>query len=97
MALLLAFLQQTGSMARPLRIDGEGRHTTSPAVGTIAIRSSSRMRIERHSLHCWETRIHQAMHIHEYTLKELSEHLGLHYSTISVIAKQVGQALRSQE
>jgi len=34
-------------------------------------------------------RIHSAMRVHEYTLKELSEHLGLHYSTISVIAKQV--------
>jgi putative transposase len=34
-------------------------------------------------------RIHQAMRVHEYTLKELSEYLGLHYSTISVIAERV--------
>ena len=42
-------------------------------------------------------RIHQAMRIHEYTLKELSEHLKLHYSTISVIAKQVDEALKGQK
>jgi len=42
-------------------------------------------------------RIHGAMRIHEYTLKELSEHLGLHYSTISVIAKQVEQQLKHQQ
>ena len=42
-------------------------------------------------------RIHQAMRAHEYTLRELSEHLGLHYSTISVIAKQVDRVLRDQE
>jgi putative transposase len=34
-------------------------------------------------------RIHEAMRLHEYTLKELATHLGLHYSTISVIAKRV--------
>lgn len=33
-------------------------------------------------------RIHKAMRVHEYTLKELAEYLGLHYSTISVIAKK---------
>jgi putative transposase len=36
-------------------------------------------------------RIHEAMRVHEYTLKELAEYLGLHYSTISVIAKSVDQ------
>ena len=41
--------------------------------------------------------IHQAMRTYEYTLKELSEHLGLHYSTISVIAKQVDEALGRQK
>ena len=30
----------------------------------------------------------QATRVHEYTLKELAEHLGFHFSTISVIAKQ---------
>ena len=34
-------------------------------------------------------RIHEAMRIHEYTLNELSAYLGLHYSTISLIATQV--------
>ncbi len=42
-------------------------------------------------------RIHHAMRIHEYTLKELSEHLHLHYSTISVIAKQVEAGLQGQK
>ena len=41
--------------------------------------------------------IHQAMRTYEYTLKELSEHLGLHYATISVIAKQVDEALGRQK
>jgi len=35
--------------------------------------------------------IHQAMRIHEYTLKEIANFTGLHYSTISVIAKRVDQ------
>jgi len=36
-------------------------------------------------------KIHEAMRVHEYTLKELAAHLGLHYSTISVIAKRVDE------
>ena len=35
--------------------------------------------------------IHQAMRIHEYTLKEVADFTGLHYSTISVIAKRVDE------
>jgi len=42
-------------------------------------------------------RIHEAMRIHESTLKDLSAHLGLHYSPISIIAKQVDQVARLQE
>jgi REP element-mobilizing transposase RayT len=42
-------------------------------------------------------RIHRAMRVHEYTLKELSAHLGLHYSTISVIAKRVEEAQKHQK
>lgn len=38
-------------------------------------------------------RIHEAMRVHEYTLKELSAYLGLHYSTISVIAKEMDKAI----
>ena len=41
-------------------------------------------------------RIHSAMRVHEYTLKELSLHLGLHYSTISVIVGQVEKARKHQ-
>jgi hypothetical protein len=42
-------------------------------------------------------RIHRAMRIHGCTFKELSEHLHLHYSTISVIAKQVEAGLKGQK
>ena len=38
-----------------------------------------------------DLKIHEAMRVHEYTLKELSDHLALHYSTISVIAKRVDE------
>jgi len=41
--------------------------------------------------------IHLAMRVHEYTLKELSQYVGLHYSTISVIAKKVDGMLRDQK
>ena len=41
-------------------------------------------------------RIHRAMRVHEYTLKDLSLHLGLHYSTISAIAGQVEKAQKHQ-
>ncbi len=37
------------------------------------------------------------MSVHEYTLNELLEHLGLHYSTISVIAKRVEEERLGQE
>jgi hypothetical protein len=42
-------------------------------------------------------RIHRAMRIHEYTLKELSNYLGLHYSTISVIAKHIDEESKHQK
>ena len=42
-------------------------------------------------------RIHEAMRVHEYTLKELSEFLGLHYSTISVIAKKMDKTGQRQK
>jgi len=42
-------------------------------------------------------KIHEAMRSHEYTLKEISAHLGLHYSTISVIAKNVDELKEHQE
>jgi DNA-binding MarR family transcriptional regulator len=42
-------------------------------------------------------RIYQAMRLHEYTLKELAGHLGLHYSTISVIAGKVEKTRKHQK
>jgi len=36
-------------------------------------------------------KIHEAMRVHEYTLKELSAYLNLHYSTISLIARRVDE------
>jgi len=41
--------------------------------------------------------IYQAVRVHEYTLKEVAEYLGLYYSTISVIAKRVFEEKKSQE
>jgi len=43
------------------------------------------------------TKIHEVMRVHEYTLKELSEYLGLHYSTISLIAKRVSEKKKTPE
>ena len=51
----------------------------------------------------WETkamrneRIYEATRIHEYTLSELQEYLGLHYSTISRIASRVEAEQRSKD
>ena len=36
-------------------------------------------------------RIHEAVRVHRYTLREVGDFLGLHVSTISVIAKRVGE------
>jgi len=41
-------------------------------------------------------RIHEAVRLQHYTLQEVADHLGLHYSTISVIAKRVDSE-RDQE
>ena len=39
-------------------------------------------------------RIHEAVREHHYTLQEVGDHLGLHFSTISVIAKRVAEESR---
>jgi len=40
-------------------------------------------------------RIHEAVHKYQYKLREVGDHLGLCYSTISVIAKQVEESTKS--
>jgi DNA-directed RNA polymerase specialized sigma24 family protein len=42
-------------------------------------------------------RIYQAVRVYGYTLKEVADLLGLYYSTVSVIAKQVAEAKKHQE
>jgi hypothetical protein len=42
-------------------------------------------------------RIYQAVRVYGYTLKEVADSLGLHYSTVSVIAKKVAEAKKHQE
>jgi hypothetical protein len=42
-------------------------------------------------------RIHQAVRVYQYTLKEVGDFLGLYFSTISVIAKRVGEMKEHQE
>ena len=39
-------------------------------------------------------RIHAAIRTHQYTLQEVADHLGLCYSTISVIAKRVAESTK---
>jgi len=41
--------------------------------------------------------IYQAVRVHEYTLKEVADFLGLYYSTISVIAKRVAEEKKHQK
>jgi len=43
-----------------------------------------------------DQRIYEAFRIHGYTLFQLQEHLGMHYSTISRIAKRVTEQLTSK-
>ena len=38
--------------------------------------------------------IHEAVRVHHYKLQEVADHLGLHFSTISVIAKRVGSRIQ---
>ena len=42
-------------------------------------------------------RTHQAVRVHHYTLREAGDSLGLHFSTVSVIAKRVDEAKKNQE
>jgi len=44
-----------------------------------------------------DAQIHQAVRVHGYTLQEVADFLGLYYTTISVIAKRVGETKRHQE
>ena len=39
-------------------------------------------------------RIHAAVRVHHYRLQEIADHLGLHFSTISVIAKHVASRIQ---
>lgn len=41
-----------------------------------------------------DARVHKAVRDHHYKLQEVADHLGLHFSTISVIAKQQDSAIR---
>jgi hypothetical protein len=41
--------------------------------------------------------IHEAVRVHEYTLKEVGDFLGLYYSMISVIAKRVDKEKKHQK
>ena len=43
-----------------------------------------------------DKRIYEATRVHGYTLAQLQEHLGLHYSTISRIASRIERQLRSK-
>ena len=36
--------------------------------------------------------IHAATRVHEYTLRAVADFLGLHYSTISMIAKRIAES-----
>jgi hypothetical protein len=42
-------------------------------------------------------RIHDAVRDHHYTLQEVGNHVALHFSTISIIAKQVSEAQSSRK
>jgi hypothetical protein len=42
-------------------------------------------------------RIHQAVRVYGYTLKEVADLLGLYYSTVSLIAKRVAEAKKHQK
>jgi REP element-mobilizing transposase RayT len=44
-----------------------------------------------------DQRIHVATRVHEYTLQAVADFLGLHYSTISMIAKRIAENERHQE
>ena len=41
--------------------------------------------------------IYQAVRVHEYTLKEVADFVGLYYSTVSVIAKRVTDEKKHQK
>jgi len=69
-----------------------------PRVERLAARPSlDQLFADIHDKPARNEQIHRAMRVHEYTLKELSKHLGLHYSTISVIAKRVDQTLKGKK
>jgi predicted metal-binding protein len=42
-----------------------------------------------------DERIHEAVRVHRYTLKEVGGHVGLLYSTVSVIAKRLDEKKRT--
>jgi len=44
-----------------------------------------------------DAKIYEAVRVHEYTLAQLQDHLGLHYSTISRIASRVAEQQKSKD
>jgi hypothetical protein len=44
-----------------------------------------------------DRQIHAAIRVHEYTLQAVADFLGLHYSTISMIAKRIAEDEKHQE
>lgn len=65
-------------------------------------RSAGRPRLadlfsEVHDKASRDEQIHQAVRVHGYTLQEVADFLGLYYTTVSVIAKRIGETKRHQE
>jgi hypothetical protein len=44
-----------------------------------------------------DRQIHAATRVHEYTLQAVADFVGLHYSTISMIAKRIAENEKHQE
>jgi uncharacterized SAM-binding protein YcdF (DUF218 family) len=100
---------QTDVMARPLRIK-YGAQVAATLVRASSLTMTRRVRFTRIaclpnkdepivsgmiSVMAPYEQIYQAVRIYEYTLNEVSDFLGLYYSTISVIAKRVAQVKRT--
>lgn len=63
------------------------RYLNRPKLSNLFLKIKGKNKVERNK------QIHQAHIQHGYSLKEIADHLGIHYTTVSKVVKNLGESL----
>ena len=93
----LCFLQVDVGSVAPLLHEVERQREIPRRERLVSRPSLSRLFAGVENKEARDAKIFEAARIHEYTLGQLQDHLGLHYSTISRIASRVAEQQKSKD